>query len=585
LLAERTRYERQLDALEARLSDQEQAIQHLRGELGANRRRLLRQRRLIHDLFSSDQIEQPPSALDGTTDQIAYRRGVRRTRAIVTEVTPVGAAVLVINKGAPGLLTLPRRHGWPFPQAADGTYAGYHPKSSTTAIVQLEALRAKGARYLVIPSFAFWWLDHYRDFNDHLRSRYRLVCRHERTCTVFELTPPSHARPGSIVEEAIVEFQHRFDRAPDILDWGTGLELPSTVSHCTLASCAADGSLPYLDRTIDLVVMSAAASPGRVRDAGRVASAAVILIPEAGKPAAKARGIIDWRADLPELPDVATSIIIPTYNGLARVQACVRALGETLPRRFNGEIIIVDDGSDAATRTGLGRLGETNHALKVLRNQRNVGFVESCNAGAAAATGNILVFLNDDTLPLPQWLTALLATFRRYPDAGAVGGKLIFPDGRLQEAGGVVFCDGSGANFGKWDLDSDNSLYSYVREVDYCSGALLATPLRMFEEIGGFDRRYSPAYYEDTDYCFAIREKGYGVYFQPECRVIHCEGATAGTDETTGAKRYQVINRAKFVQKWALALKGQPAPPPAFNASVWHALAVRSSARPDSPVL
>src|SRR4030095_14860823 len=282
------------------------------------------------------------------------------------------------------------------------------------------------------------------------------------------------------------------NRARDILDWGTGLELPSTSSHCALASCAADKALPYVDRTIDLVVMSSA-TPRRVRDATRVASAAVVLVPGAPNGAPKTRGSINWQADVPDPPNVATSIIIPTYNGLARVQACVRALRETLPRNFAGEIIVVDHGSDASTRKGLARLAGTHRALKVVRNRRNVGFVESCNAGAAAATGDMLVFLNDDTVPLPQWLRARLDTFKRHPDAGAVGGKLIFPDGRLQEAGGVVFVDGSGANFGKWDLDPDSALYSYVREVDYCSGALLATPRRLFRDVGGFDRRYCAA--------------------------------------------------------------------------------------------
>jgi len=579
-LPERARFERRLQTLETQLAEHDKTIQHLRAEVQVNRARLLKQRRWVRDLFSSDQIERVGSSIDGTTEeQAAYRRVMRRTRAIVTELTPTGSSVLVINKGDPAFLTLPGRQAGPFPQATDGSYGGYNPKSSTAAIVQLEALRARGAQYLVLPVFAFWWLDYYQEFRAHLESRYRLLCRYERTCAVFALSDASGARrDDSIVEEAIGEFRRRLDRDPDILDWGTGLELASTSSHCALAYCAADKALPYLDRTIDIVVMSSATA-GRVRDATRVASAAVVVVPGAQNGASKTRSKVNWRADVPDPPDVATSIIIPTYNGLARVQACVRALFETLPPNFAGEIIVVDDGSDATTRKGLARLAGTHRALKVVSNQRNVGFVESCNAGAAAATGHMLVFLNDDTVPLPQWLEALLETFKRHPDAGAVGGKLIFPDGRLQEAGGVVFVDGSGANFGKWDLDPDSALYSYVREVDYCSGALLATPRRLFRDVGGFDRRYCPAYYEDTDYCFAVREKGYGVYYQPECRVIHCEGATAGTDQTTGAKRYQAINRAKFVEKWALALKTQPAPPSTYDAAVWHALAVRSPER------
>src|SRR5207253_716882 len=136
--------------------------------------------------------------------------------------------------------------------------------------------------------------------------------------------------------------------------------------------------------------------------------------------------------------------------------------------------------------------------------------------------------------------------FHDYPDAGAVGGKLIFPDGTLQEVGGIVFCDGSAANFGRGDDEIDALLYNFVREVDYCSGALLATRRTLFLDLGGFDTRYSPAYCEDSDYCFNLRENGYRVYYQPESAIIHLEGATAGTDVTRGVKRYQVLNNEKF---------------------------------------
>jgi O-antigen biosynthesis protein len=210
-----------------------------------------------------------------------------------------------------------------------------------------------------------------------------------------------------------------------------------------------------------------------------------------------------------------------------------------------------------------------------LRNPKNAGFVASCNRGASAATGEIIIFLNNDTLPLPGWLTSLLQTFRDHPDAGAVGGKLVFPDGRLQEAGGVIFADGSGANFGRGDHEVDAPLYNYVREVDYCSGALLATRRSLFEEIGGFDTRYCPAYYEDADYCFAVREKGSRVYYQPDSTIIHLEGATSGTDLSSGVKQYQVVNQAKFVEKWGHMLKRQRPRPGRYTHETWYALAVR----------
>jgi GT2 family glycosyltransferase len=211
--------------------------------------------------------------------------------------------------------------------------------------------------------------------------------------------------------------------------------------------------------------------------------------------------------------------------------------------------------------------------LRVVRNKKNRGFIESCNRGAQEATGEFLVFLNDDTVPLPGWLPALLRTFRTHADAGAVGGRLVYPDGRLQEAGGVVFSDGSGANFGRGDIDVDAPLYTYVRSVAYCSGALLATRRELFRSLGGFDTLYRPAYYEDTDFCFSVRASGLGVYYQPDALVVHAEGGTAGTDPASGAKRHQVANRATFADKWKGLLADLPDPPARYTPATWQRLA------------
>jgi GT2 family glycosyltransferase len=182
----------------------------------------------------------------------------------------------------------------------------------------------------------------------------------------------------------------------------------------------------------------------------------------------------------------------------------------------------------------------------------------------------LLVFLNNDTLPLAGWLEAIVRTFRDWPDAGAVGGKLLYPDGRLQEAGGVVFADGSAANVGRGEYDVELPLFNFVREVDYCSGALLATPRALFATLGGFDARYAPAYYEDTDYCFAVRARDYRVYYQPRCVIVHREGASSGTDPSTGTKRFQALNQATFANKWTAELSDRPRRPSAWGMSTWH---------------
>jgi GT2 family glycosyltransferase len=189
----------------------------------------------------------------------------------------------------------------------------------------------------------------------------------------------------------------------------------------------------------------------------------------------------------------------------------------------------------------------------------------------------MLVLLNNDTQPAPGWLTALMRTFDDHPDAGAVGGKLLFPDGRLQEAGSLVFRDGSAAHFGRGDRNPDHALFNYVRQVDYCSGALLATPRQLFLQLGGFDRAFVPAYYEDVDYCFKLRHHNHRVYYQPAAMVAHHEGASCGTDVMQGVKRHQAINREKFRERWKAALERQPERPTAETFETWQRLAARSA--------
>ena len=194
--------------------------------------------------------------------------------------------------------------------------------------------------------------------------------------------------------------------------------------------------------------------------------------------------------------------------------------------------------------------------LRVLTNTPNLGFLHSCNAAAAVAHGEYLLFLNNDTEVTPDWLAALLRVFEQRPDAGLVGSKLVYPDGRLQEAGGIIWKDASGVNYGKGD-HSDKPEYNFLREVDYSSGACMAIPRSLFERIGGFDPIYAPAYYEDTDLAFKVREAGRKAYYQPLSVIIHHEGQTSGTDIASGVKRYQAVNQTKFRTKWARALSQQ----------------------------
>jgi len=245
------------------------------------------------------------------------------------------------------------------------------------------------------------------------------------------------------------------------------------------------------------------------------------------------------------------SIVIPVYGQFAHTLACLRALAAHPPTTAF-EVIVVDDGSRDETVDALPRIA----GVRYHRRASNGGFIAACNDGAALARGEYLVLLNNDTVPQPGWLESLLRTFDTEPKVGLVGAQLLYPDGRLQEAGGVVFADGSGWNYGRFESPEDPR-FAYLRDCDYASGAAIAIPSALFSALGGFDTRYAPAYYEDTDLAFAVRAAGRRVVYQPGARVIHAEGGTAGTDLQAGMKAYQIRNRATFAAHRAEALRVQ----------------------------
>jgi GT2 family glycosyltransferase/glycosyltransferase involved in cell wall biosynthesis len=242
------------------------------------------------------------------------------------------------------------------------------------------------------------------------------------------------------------------------------------------------------------------------------------------------------------------SIIIPVYGQCEYTLLCLRSLAN-LATQISFEVIVVNDCSPDNTKQILNEV----LGIQLINNATNLGFIRSCNLAAKAARGEFLVFLNNDTVVLEGWLDALINTFSSYPTAGLVGSKLLYPDGRLQEAGGIIWNDGTGMNFGRLD-DPNKPEFNYVREVDYCSGASIAIKTKLFKQLGYFDERYIPAYFEDSDLAFAVRKAGFKVIYQPASQVVHYEGITSGTSLETGVKSYQLVNRFKFIEKWADAL-------------------------------
>lgn len=251
---------------------------------------------------------------------------------------------------------------------------------------------------------------------------------------------------------------------------------------------------------------------------------------------------------------VRVTVVVPVHGHWALTEQCLRAL-ELTEARDRSRVVVVDDASGDDTLEQLTRFPWVS--VRVL--PANLGFPRACNAGAADANTDYLLILNNDTEPLPGFLDALVELADSDSAIAIVGSRLVYPDGRLQEAGGIVWADGTAANYGRGGSPDDPE-YLHVRDVDYCSAASILVRTKFFHEVGGFDSRYERGYYEDADLAFTARSRSMRVVYQPKSVVIHVEGGTHGTDPSAGIKRFQERNRQVFQEKWDRQLNDQPRP-------------------------
>ena len=243
------------------------------------------------------------------------------------------------------------------------------------------------------------------------------------------------------------------------------------------------------------------------------------------------------------------AIVIPVFNNWFATERCLRALQRTTDIDL-ADIVVVNDGSTDATLLQLKRFP----SIRVIDTSVNMGFTKACNFAFKQLMDYEFVFLlNNDTEVMNGFISNSLALMKAHPKAALVGSTLLFPDGTLQECGAIVWSDGTTHNFGR-GRNLGHMEVRFSRQVDYCSGAGVLIRNDLLNQVDLFDERFAPAYYEDTDLSFKLREIGYEVWVCHSSRVIHHEGLSHGNEAFVLAD----VNLDKFFAKWEHVLIDHP---------------------------
>lgn len=245
----------------------------------------------------------------------------------------------------------------------------------------------------------------------------------------------------------------------------------------------------------------------------------------------------------PDSPRV--TVILVLWNQAPLTLACLRSLAEEVSVPM--EVIIVDNASSDRTA----ELLQNVHNARILRQDDNIGFLRGVNAALSEVRSGHVLLLNNDATLRRGTLAAAVEAMESAADIGAVGGPIILPNGALQEAGSIIWRDGTCQGYGR-DDEPQSGPYMFRREVDYSSGAFLLIREGLFQQLGGFDEAYAPAYYEETDLCMRLRANGYRVIYEPRAAIDHFEFGSSTKVST--ALELQNQNRKTFCEKHARVL-------------------------------
>jgi GT2 family glycosyltransferase len=351
------------------------------------------------------------------------------------------------------------------------------------------------------------------------------------------------------------------------------LDLAATFPEATIFSPVVLGNtLPYMNESVDIVAVGPGSSTSAA-EVNRIAKSAVMRFSPHRNGFGHDPGLeIEWKQVVSN-ETRKISIVIASSGNSTETETCLTAVRDTLPRYFDGELILVDSGT-APESNRLLRLVRADARVKILRSRKAKDLPMACNLGAKASTGDVLIFVSGVMLPFGDWLPPLLQLLIERPEAGAVGGKLIDPDGTLLEAGGIIFSNGMLDGFGHHAPQVDAPLYSFVREVDYCSLEFLATRRLVFEGVGGLDSEFPALNYAAADYGLRVRREGHRVLYQPESAATYLN-ARHGPDGTNHMGGAQHSSRNTLITRWAETLRHKPAYVNSCSSAAWHDFAGR----------